>query len=54
MHADCAARGDRCVDTMLLLPRDGIDDYFLVNDGHWNARGNAVVAEALADAWGEG
>jgi len=48
LHADCAARGPRCLDTLELLPRGRADDAFFAHDPHWNGLGHDGVARALA------
>jgi hypothetical protein len=48
LHADCTARGPRCLDTLELFPRGHSDDAFFAHDPHWNPLGHDRVARALA------
>jgi len=48
LHADCAARGPHCLDTLELLPRGRADAAFFAQDPHWDGLGHDRVARALA------
>jgi lysophospholipase L1-like esterase len=47
LRADCA-RDARCVTSESLLAGRAEGEVFFAEDGHWNARGHALVAEGLA------
>jgi lysophospholipase L1-like esterase len=47
LRADCA-RDARCVPSESLLAGHAEAEVFFPEDGHWNARGHALVAEGLA------
>jgi hypothetical protein len=44
---DCAA-DPRCIPSSALLAGHGEAEIFFAEDGHWRARGHALVAEGLA------
>jgi hypothetical protein len=47
LRADCA-RDPRCVTSQSLLAGRSEAEVFFAEDGHWNPRGHALVAEGLA------
>jgi hypothetical protein len=48
MRADCAARGDQCLDLAPLLPEDRIAELYFDEDPHWNPAGHRWAAEVIA------
>ena len=49
LHAECAARGDRCLDSARVVPAAAPGEFTFAHDPHWNREGHRRIGEALAD-----
>ena len=51
-HAECAARGDACLDSARVAPAAAPGQFTFAHDPHWNREGHRRIGEALADLLG--
>jgi lysophospholipase L1-like esterase len=49
LHAECAARGDACLDSARVVPAAAPGQYTFAHDPHWNREGHRRIGDALAD-----
>jgi len=49
LHAECAARGDACLDSARVVPAAAPGEFTFAHDPHWNREGHRRIGEALAD-----
>jgi hypothetical protein len=49
LHADCAARGDACLDSARVVPGAAPGQFVFAHDPHWNREGHRRIGEALAE-----
>ncbi len=49
LHAECAARGDACLDSARVVPAAAPGQFTFAHDPHWNREGHRRIGEALAD-----
>ena len=52
LHAECAARGDACLDSARVVPAAAPGQFTFAHDPHWNREGHRRIGEALADVLG--
>ena len=52
LHAECAARGDACLDSARVVPAAAPGQFTFAHDPHWNREGHRRIGEALADLLG--